>query len=95
MKLIAMALVCLLVAGMWLQDVNSKSLLASSPKCCFTFVKNTVPRSAIQCYRNTSSSCSHSDGVIFKMKRGREICASDQKQWVKDYLTKIKLCSPM
>ncbi|XP_036925339.1 C-C motif chemokine 1 [Sturnira hondurensis] len=92
MKLIIMALACLLVAGMWLQDVNSKSLLVRHPRCCFKFMKKSILLDNIQCYRNSSSSCSHREVVIFRMNRGKERCASNQKQWVKDYLPKLMSC---
>ncbi|XP_016062491.1 PREDICTED: LOW QUALITY PROTEIN: C-C motif chemokine 1 [Miniopterus natalensis] len=94
MKLITLALVCLLLGGMCLQDVNSWSLHVSSSNCCFRFVKKAIPLKKIQCYRNSSSSCSHSDGIIFKMKGGRKSCALKTDKWVLDNLHKIATCLP-
>ncbi|KAF5916092.1 C-C motif chemokine 1 [Diceros bicornis minor] len=92
MKLITMALVCLLLAGMWLPDVDSKSMHVSSSNCCFIFVKKKISQQKIQCYRDTSSTCSYKDGVIFKMKGGRKSCVLKTDSWVKDYLKSMKRC---
>ncbi|XP_045693554.1 C-C motif chemokine 1 [Phyllostomus hastatus] len=92
MKLITVALVCLLVAGMWLQDADSKSLLVQAPRCCFKFVKRFIHPSTVHCYRHSSSSCSHGQGIIFKMKRGREACASLKEWWVSGSLSKLEYC---
>ncbi|XP_019588033.1 C-C motif chemokine 1 [Rhinolophus sinicus] len=92
MKLITMALVCLLMAGMCLQDVDSMSLHVSSSNCCFTFVKRKIPLKKIRCYQYSSSSCSHSKGLIFKMKGGRQSCALKTDTWVEASLNDIKPC---
>ncbi|KAI5931944.1 C-C motif chemokine 1 [Manis javanica] len=52
MKLVTMALACLLLATMWLQDVDSKSMIVSSSNCCYTFVEKKISQKRIQCYRN-------------------------------------------
>ncbi|XP_066220490.1 C-C motif chemokine 1 [Saccopteryx leptura] len=59
MKLITVALVCLLVAGMWLQDVSSMSLQVPSSICCFRFMRRKIHKERIKCYKDTSSLCSH------------------------------------
>ncbi|CAK6438280.1 unnamed protein product [Pipistrellus nathusii] len=94
MKLTTTALVCLLLTGTWLQDGNSLSLQVSSSNCCFTLVKRPISLKGIQCYRNSSSSCSHQDRIIFKMRRGRKSCALKTDKWVIAILQKIKPCSP-
>ncbi|XP_054449070.1 C-C motif chemokine 1 [Pteronotus mesoamericanus] len=95
MKPTAMALVCLLVAGMLLQDVTSKSLLVASSNCCFQFVKKQIPLARIDCYKNVSSSCANTDGIIFQMKKGSRSCAPSKEKWVVHYLKKIKTCNPV
>ncbi|XP_025773991.1 C-C motif chemokine 1 [Puma concolor] len=60
MKLITVALVCLLLAGMWLHEADSRSMHVSSSNCCFTFVEKKISSQRIQCYKNTSSACSRS-----------------------------------
>ncbi|XP_016018682.2 C-C motif chemokine 1 [Rousettus aegyptiacus] len=92
MKLITMALFCLLVARMWLQDVDGRSFHVPSSNCCFNFVKKRISLGKIQCYRNSSSSCSNPDVVILKMNEGMESCAWKTTRWVKDSLQKIKPC---
>ncbi|KAF6092791.1 C-C motif chemokine ligand 1 [Phyllostomus discolor] len=92
MKLITVALVCLLVAGMWPQDADSRSLLVQAPRCCFRFVKRNIHPSTVHCYRFSSSSCSHGKAVIFKMKRGKEACASHTERWVNSSLSKLEYC---
>nr|XP_031325618.1 C-C motif chemokine 1 [Camelus dromedarius] len=92
MKLITVALVCLLLAGMWLQDVNSKSMHVSSSNCCFRFTERKIPLHKIRCYRNTSSTCSYKNGLILKLIGGQETCVLQTKLWVLVYLKRINLC---
>ncbi|KAM7067042.1 C-C motif chemokine 1 [Molossus nigricans] len=92
MKLITLALVCLLVAGVWLQDANGLSLQSSLSKCCFSFLKKHISPKRIRCYRNSSSSCSYEDGVIFSMRGGQKNCALKTDTWVENILPKIKPC---
>ncbi|XP_052615472.1 C-C motif chemokine 1 [Peromyscus californicus insignis] len=89
MKLITMALVCLLLAAMWPQDVTSKSMHVPSARCCFDFLERLPSQKLIRCYRNTSPTCSH-PAVIFRLKKGQESCALSSK--VQDYLKKLKPC---
>uniref|UniRef100_A0A8C5YGA6 C-C motif chemokine n=1 Tax=Microcebus murinus TaxID=30608 RepID=A0A8C5YGA6_MICMU len=89
MKLIATALACLLLAGMWPHHVDSKSMLVSSANCCFSFVERRIPRKLIQCHRRTSSTCPY-DGLIFQLKGGRQSCAWKTLGWVQAYLQSVK-----
>ncbi|XP_003933082.1 C-C motif chemokine 1 [Saimiri boliviensis] len=93
MQIITMALVCLLLAGMWPQDVDSQSMHVSFSRCCFSFVRKKISLGAIQCYRNTSSSCPHR-GFIFKLKRGKEACALKTDKWAQKYGEKLSYCPP-
>ncbi|XP_005077021.2 uncharacterized protein LOC101838592 [Mesocricetus auratus] len=43
MKVITTALMCLLLAAMWPQDVDSKSMHVLSSRCCFRFLKKMPP----------------------------------------------------
>ncbi|XP_007105677.1 C-C motif chemokine 1 [Physeter macrocephalus] len=92
MKIITAVLVCLLLAGAWLQDVNAKSMHVSSSNCCFTPVARRMALRRIQCYKNTSSTCSYKNHLILKLNRGREACVSQTKSWVRDYLKRINPC---
>uniref|UniRef100_A0A8C9CQJ6 C-C motif chemokine 1-like n=1 Tax=Phocoena sinus TaxID=42100 RepID=A0A8C9CQJ6_PHOSS len=64
MKVITAALVCLLLARAWLQDVDAKSMHVSSSNCCFTLVERKMSLQRIQCYKNTSSTCSYKNHLI-------------------------------
>nr|XP_033703904.1 C-C motif chemokine 1 [Tursiops truncatus]XP_059853254.1 C-C motif chemokine 1 [Delphinus delphis]XP_059853256.1 C-C motif chemokine 1 [Delphinus delphis]XP_059853257.1 C-C motif chemokine 1 [Delphinus delphis] len=92
MKVITAALVCLLLAGAWLQDVDAKSMHVSSSKCCFTLVERKMSLQRIQCYKNTSSTCSYKNHLILKLNGGREACVSQTKSWVRAYLKRINPC---
>uniref|UniRef100_A0A8C7BRQ5 C-C motif chemokine 1 n=2 Tax=Neovison vison TaxID=452646 RepID=A0A8C7BRQ5_NEOVI len=91
MKLVTMALACLLLAGLWLPDADGRSMHVSSSNCCFVFAEKRIPQHIIQCYKPTSSSCFHK-GLIIKLKGGRETCVSDSATWVKRYLKTAKPC---
>uniref|UniRef100_A0A8C6QH49 C-C motif chemokine 1 n=2 Tax=Nannospalax galili TaxID=1026970 RepID=A0A8C6QH49_NANGA len=91
MKLITVTLMCLLLAAVWPQDVDSKSMHVSSSRCCFSFLKKKPQQKLIQCYRRISSTCPHA-AVVFRLKKGRESCASNTTAWVQDYLQKVKPC---
>uniref|UniRef100_A0A8C2RRQ4 C-C motif chemokine ligand 1 n=1 Tax=Capra hircus TaxID=9925 RepID=A0A8C2RRQ4_CAPHI len=64
MKLIIPALVCLLLAGMWLQDVDTKSMHVPSSNCCYMTVKRKISPKKIRCYKHISSTCSHENRLI-------------------------------
>ncbi|XP_046533769.1 C-C motif chemokine 1 [Equus quagga] len=92
MKFIAVALVCLLLAGVWLQDADSKSMHVSSSNCCFTFMKKKISQEKIRCYRNTSSTCPYGDRLILQLRGGRQSCALKTDRWVQEYLKSMKTC---
>ncbi|XP_004286511.2 C-C motif chemokine 1 [Orcinus orca] len=92
MKVITAALVCLLLAGAWLQDVDAKSMHVPSSKCCFTLVERKMSLQSIQCYKNTSSTCSYKNHLILKLNGGLEACVSQTKSWVRAYLKRINPC---
>ncbi|PNI47300.1 CCL1 isoform 1 [Pan troglodytes] len=91
MQIITTALVCLLLAGMWPEDVDSKSMQVPFSRCCFSFAEQEISLRAILCYRNTSSICSN-EGLIFKLKRGKEACALDTVGWVQRHRKMLRHC---
>ncbi|NP_001005252.1 C-C motif chemokine 1 precursor [Canis lupus familiaris] len=91
MKLITVALACLLLAGMWLHDVDGRSMHVSSSNCCFNFSEKRIAPQRIRCYKHTSSTCSRRL-LILKMKKGRETCVLQTAQWIKDYFKTMKPC---
>ncbi|KAL1287702.1 CCL18 [Ovibos moschatus] len=58
--------------------------------CCFSFVSRQIPRKFVDDYYETSSQCSK-PGVIFKTKRGRQVCADPSEDWVQEYITDLEL----
>ncbi|XP_043758925.1 WAP four-disulfide core domain protein 3-like isoform X1 [Cervus elaphus] len=58
--------------------------------CCFSFVSRQIPRKLVDSYYETSSQCSQ-PGVIFKTKRGRQVCADPSEDWVQEYITDLEL----
>ncbi|XP_004685224.1 PREDICTED: C-C motif chemokine 1 [Condylura cristata] len=92
MKLTGVALVCLLLAAMYLQGSDSASMHVSSSNCCYKLLEKKIPQRLIRCYKSTSSSCPYKDRVIFKMKGGQERCALKTEKWVEYYLKKVKPC---
>ncbi|XP_028614979.1 C-C motif chemokine 1 [Grammomys surdaster] len=91
MKPIAMALMCLLLATMWLQDVDGKSMHGVSSRCCLKTLEKRLSLKSIMCYREMGRSC-RSSAVIFRLKKGQESCALTNAAWVQDYLKKVKPC---
>ncbi|XP_007190397.2 C-C motif chemokine 1 [Balaenoptera acutorostrata] len=92
MKIITAALVSLLLAGAWLQAVGAKSMHVPASNCCFTLVERKMSLQRIQCYKNTSSTCSYKNRLILKLNGGREACVSQTKSWVQAYLKRINPC---
>uniref|UniRef100_A0A8C6GM74 C-C motif chemokine ligand 1 n=1 Tax=Mus spicilegus TaxID=10103 RepID=A0A8C6GM74_MUSSI len=66
MKPTAMALMCLLLAAVWIQDVDSKSMLTVSNSCCLDTLKKELPLKFIQCYRKMGSSCPDPPAVVVR-----------------------------
>ncbi|KAG5203734.1 hypothetical protein R6Z07F_010317 [Ovis aries] len=92
MKLIIPALVCLLLAGMWLQDVDTKSMHVPSSNCCYRTVKRKISPKKIRCYKHISSTCSHENHLILKLTGGLEACVFQKDSWVQAYLKRINPC---
>uniref|UniRef100_A0A8C6EWR8 C-C motif chemokine 3-like n=1 Tax=Marmota marmota marmota TaxID=9994 RepID=A0A8C6EWR8_MARMA len=64
---------------------------ADSPTaCCFSYVARESQRKFIEDYLETSSQCSQ-PGVIFLTKRGRQVCADPNENWVQEYVTDLEL----
>uniref|UniRef100_A0A8D1DC27 C-C motif chemokine n=1 Tax=Sus scrofa TaxID=9823 RepID=A0A8D1DC27_PIG len=92
MKPITVVLVCLLLSGLWLQEVDSKSMHVSSSNCCYTFMEKRISLKRIQCYRNTSSTCPYQKSLILKLIGGLQTCVLQTKPWVRAYFKRIKPC---
>ncbi|XP_063257255.1 C-C motif chemokine 3-like [Prinia subflava] len=53
--------------------------------CCFSFVSFPIPRHRISSAYRTSTSCS-TQGVILITKKGKQLCADPEAQWVQKHL---------
>ncbi|XP_075798419.1 C-C motif chemokine 8-like [Microtus pennsylvanicus] len=61
--------------------------------CCFILIQRKIPLRMLQSYQNTSAQCPLA-AVIFKTKRGKEICADSRQKWVNDYMKFLDQTSP-
>nr|CAI9701499.1 unnamed protein product [Rangifer tarandus platyrhynchus] len=72
-------------------SVPSLTVGAITPTdCCFSFVSRQIPRKFVDDYYETSSQCSQ-PGVVFKTKRGRQVCADPSEDWVQEYIADLEL----
>ncbi|XP_043860073.1 C-C motif chemokine 3-like [Dromiciops gliroides] len=90
MKVSVAALSILLV--MACSSLASSALTsADSPtSCCFTYVRQQIHRKFVTDYYETSSQCSQ-PGVVFQMKKGRQVCANPSDAWVQSYVEDLEL----
>ncbi|OXB56109.1 hypothetical protein ASZ78_007963 [Callipepla squamata] len=58
--------------------------------CCFTYISRQLPFNFMADYYETNSQCPHA-GVVFITKKGREVCANPENEWVQDYMNKLEL----
>ncbi|KFV14649.1 C-C motif chemokine 3, partial [Pterocles gutturalis] len=99
MKVPTAALATLLLVAIWSlaeAHIGESSVAASSQQpatiptvCCFTYVSQRLPRSAISSAYTTSSSCSQ-PAVILVTKKGIKVCADPQAPWVQAYLKRFQ-----
>uniref|UniRef100_A0A8C5ZZF4 C-C motif chemokine n=1 Tax=Marmota marmota marmota TaxID=9994 RepID=A0A8C5ZZF4_MARMA len=75
----------------WTHSVPFSTVGADTPTaCCFSYVARQIQRKFIEDYFETSSQCSQ-PGVIFLTKRGRQVCADPNENWVQEYVTDLEL----
>ncbi|NXO01325.1 CCL4 protein, partial [Rhinopomastus cyanomelas] len=87
---ISVAALAILIAAFCYQ--TSTSPIASDPptSCCFSFTLRKLPRQLITEYYETNSQCPK-PGIVFVTKKGREVCAKPEQDWVQDYLRELDL----
>ncbi|XP_006115931.1 C-C motif chemokine 4-like [Pelodiscus sinensis] len=85
MKVSVAALAVLLIAAFCSQA--SSAPIGSDPPtaCCFTYASRKIPRTLVEDYYDTNSMCSQ-PAIVFITKKGREICANPQADWVQEYV---------
>ncbi|NXL94106.1 CCL3 protein, partial [Alectura lathami] len=83
MKGSAAALAALLLLALCFSAMAHLDAVPTS--CCFTYQQRRVPRGLITSAYTTSSSCTQ-PGVILVTKKGKQLCANPQENWVQEYL---------
>ncbi|XP_074046496.1 C-C motif chemokine 3-like [Macrotis lagotis] len=88
----------IIAAALCYQAHASPSGLNTPRVCCFNFADKRFPSKLVADYKTTDSQCSKK-GVVLISKRGREICANPEEQWVQDIIKhldnqKAKLRNP-
>ncbi|XP_065587746.1 C-C motif chemokine 4 homolog [Cyrtonyx montezumae] len=71
---------------------TSAAPVGSDPptSCCFTYISRQLPFNFVADYYETNSQCPHA-GVVFITRKGREVCANPENEWVQDYINKLEL----
>ncbi|NXF58059.1 CCL4 protein, partial [Ciccaba nigrolineata] len=89
MKVFVAALAVLIAACCY---QTSAAPLGSDPptSCCFTYTSRQLPRSFVVEYYETNSQCSQ-PAVVFITRKGREVCANPDEDWVKQYMSELEL----
>ncbi|XP_074046482.1 C-C motif chemokine 4-like [Macrotis lagotis] len=90
MKNSVVALSILMV--MVFSSLASSTPIASDPpiSCCFSYVSQRIPRKLVADYYETRSLCSQ-PAVVFLTKRGRQVCANPNENWVQNYVNYLEL----
>ncbi|KFO74531.1 C-C motif chemokine 4, partial [Cuculus canorus] len=58
--------------------------------CCFTYASRQLPRSFVVEYYETNSQCSQ-PAVVFVTRKGRQVCANPEQDWVQQYVNDLEL----
>ncbi|NXA09848.1 CCL4 protein, partial [Sapayoa aenigma] len=87
---ISMAALAILIAAFCSQTFAAP--LGSDPptSCCFSYISRQLPWNFVQDYYETNSQCSQ-PAVVFITKKGREVCANPDQEWVQKYITDLEL----
>ncbi|XP_058439376.1 C-C motif chemokine 3-like [Marmota monax] len=87
MQVSTAALAVLLCTMALCKQVFSAPFGADTPTaCCFSYVARQIQRKFIEDYFETSSQC-----LSFLTKRGRQVCADPNENWVQEYVTDLEL----
>ncbi|XP_074869762.1 C-C motif chemokine 4-like [Carettochelys insculpta] len=89
MNVSVVALTVLLIAAFCSQA--SSAPIGSDPPtaCCFSYASRKIPRSFVVDYYDTNSMCSQ-PAVVFITKKGREVCANPETDWVQHYVADLE-----
>ncbi|XP_039619773.1 C-C motif chemokine 3-like [Polypterus senegalus] len=64
------------------QEIKASEPVHTPKECCFRFTTKPLPIRTIERFEVTSDQCPIA-GVIFHTKRGLNICAKPNEEWVK------------
>ncbi|XP_074046475.1 C-C motif chemokine 4-like [Macrotis lagotis] len=90
MKVSVVALSILIVMAFSSLAFSAPMSSNSPTSCCFTRVKQQIPRKIVTGYYSTSSLCSL-PAVVFQTKKGRQQCANPSDAWVRKYMDDAEL----
>ncbi|NXS70329.1 CCL4 protein, partial [Pandion haliaetus] len=84
------AVLAMLIATLCYQ--TSAAPIGSDPptSCCFTYTSRQLPRSFVVEYYETNSQCPQ-PAVVFITKKGRQVCANPEQDWVQGYMNDLEL----
>ncbi|NXC41746.1 CCL4 protein, partial [Penelope pileata] len=87
---ISVAALAVLLAAVCCQ--TSAAPMGSDPpiSCCISYAARQMPFSFVQDYYETNSRCSQ-PGVVFITKKGRQVCADPEQDWVQQYMSNLEL----
>ncbi|KAM6118277.1 C-C motif chemokine 4 homolog [Phoenicopterus ruber ruber] len=87
---VSVAALAVLVATFCYQTSAAPIGHHSPISCCFTYTSRQLPRTFVVEYYETNSQCSQ-PAVVFVTKKGREICANPEQDWVQQYMNDPEL----
>ncbi|XP_028664803.1 C-C motif chemokine 3-like isoform X1 [Erpetoichthys calabaricus] len=64
------------------QEIKANESVHIPKECCFTFLTKPLPKRTIERFEVTSDQCPVA-GVIFHTKKGHNVCAKLNEEWVK------------
>ncbi|NWS22276.1 CCL4 protein, partial [Pachyramphus minor] len=87
---VSMVALAILIAAFCYQ--SSAAPIGSDPptSCCFSYFSRQLPRSFVEDYYETNSQCPQ-PGVVFITKKGRQVCANPEQEWVQQYVNDLEL----
>ncbi|KAK3536107.1 hypothetical protein QTP70_029256 [Hemibagrus guttatus] len=83
-RLILLSVVVVLLSAATLTE--GMRYKAKTNACCYSFYQRPLKSSMVASYSLTSPQCSK-QAILFKTKRGKDVCANPIDAWVKELVT--------